>query len=167
MSPSHTFVGACSCNQLQAAPLRISHPGSNHAIRVLIRNFTERMAPFYKDEPATDLGFMEYGYLYCCSPEGVEASASTSSAASALTPFSLNRSAEGAFPLAQCPGYRRRLLGLARRGLIRFHGPAQRLSAARRVPAASKIAAPGHPETCALVVEDTRLYTQNVLQLYS
>jgi len=39
----------------------------------IIRGFPERMAPFYKDEPAPDLGFKEYGYLYCCSPEGVEA----------------------------------------------------------------------------------------------
>ncbi len=39
----------------------------------IIRNFPERMAPFYRDEPAPDLGFKEYGYLYCCSPEGVEA----------------------------------------------------------------------------------------------
>ena len=39
----------------------------------IIRSFPERMASFYKDEPAPDLGFKEYGYLYCCSPEGVEA----------------------------------------------------------------------------------------------
>lgn len=38
-----------------------------------IRNFAERMAPFFPGEPAPDLGFKEYGYLYCCSPEGVEA----------------------------------------------------------------------------------------------
>lgn len=39
----------------------------------MIRGFPERMAPFYKDEPAPDLGFREHGYLYCCSVEGVEA----------------------------------------------------------------------------------------------
>ncbi|WP_256752985.1 FAD-dependent oxidoreductase [Mesorhizobium sp. Mes31] len=39
----------------------------------IIRGFPERMASFYKDEPAPDLGFKEYGYLYCCSPEGVGA----------------------------------------------------------------------------------------------
>lgn len=39
----------------------------------IIRSFPERMAPFYKDEPAPDLGFREHGYLYCCSVEGVEA----------------------------------------------------------------------------------------------
>jgi glycine/D-amino acid oxidase-like deaminating enzyme len=39
----------------------------------IIRSFPERMKPFYKDEPAPDLGFKEHGYLYCCSPEGVEA----------------------------------------------------------------------------------------------
>ncbi|MGV6873919.1 NAD(P)/FAD-dependent oxidoreductase [Pseudochelatococcus sp. B33] len=38
-----------------------------------ISGFTERMAPFYKDEPAPDLGFKEYGYLYCISPEGEQA----------------------------------------------------------------------------------------------
>lgn len=38
-----------------------------------IRAFKERMAPFYTGEPPPDLGFKEYGYLYCCSPEGVDA----------------------------------------------------------------------------------------------
>ncbi|WP_246693702.1 FAD-dependent oxidoreductase, partial [Mesorhizobium sp. M2E.F.Ca.ET.166.01.1.1] len=31
------------------------------------------MAPFCPNETAPDLGFKEHGYLYCCSPEGVEA----------------------------------------------------------------------------------------------
>jgi glycine/D-amino acid oxidase-like deaminating enzyme len=39
----------------------------------VIRSFAQRMAPFYKDEPAPDLGFREHGYLYCCSVEGAEA----------------------------------------------------------------------------------------------
>ncbi|RWE32148.1 MAG: FAD-binding oxidoreductase, partial [Mesorhizobium sp.] len=39
----------------------------------IIRSFQERMAPFYTNEPAPDLGFKEHGYLYCCSPEGVDA----------------------------------------------------------------------------------------------
>lgn len=38
-----------------------------------INGFKDRMAPFYKDEPAPDLGFREYGYLYCVSPEGEQA----------------------------------------------------------------------------------------------
>lgn len=38
-----------------------------------IKGFAERMAPYYTGEPAPDLGFREHGYLYCCSPEGVEA----------------------------------------------------------------------------------------------
>ncbi|MFC0220054.1 NAD(P)/FAD-dependent oxidoreductase [Pseudochelatococcus lubricantis] len=38
-----------------------------------IKGFRERMAPFYTDEPAPDLGFRENGYLYCISPEGIEA----------------------------------------------------------------------------------------------
>ena len=39
----------------------------------MIRSFPERMEPFFDNEPAPDLGFREHGYLYCCSPEGVEA----------------------------------------------------------------------------------------------
>ena len=39
----------------------------------IVRGFRERMAPFYKDEPAPDLAFREHGYLYCCSPEGADA----------------------------------------------------------------------------------------------
>ena len=39
----------------------------------IIRSFQERMAPYFPGEPAPDLGFKEYGYLYCCSPEGAEA----------------------------------------------------------------------------------------------
>ncbi|MFC5386679.1 NAD(P)/FAD-dependent oxidoreductase [Aquamicrobium segne] len=38
-----------------------------------IRDFSERMTPFYTDEPSPDLGFREHGYLYCISPDGVEA----------------------------------------------------------------------------------------------
>jgi len=39
----------------------------------IIRSFAERMAPFFPGEAAPDLGFKEYGYLYCTSPEGVDA----------------------------------------------------------------------------------------------
>lgn len=38
-----------------------------------IRGFAERMAPFHPGEAPQDLGFREHGYLYCVSPEGVEA----------------------------------------------------------------------------------------------
>ena len=38
-----------------------------------IRGFPERMAPFHPGEAPQDLGFREHGYLYCVSPEGVEA----------------------------------------------------------------------------------------------
>lgn len=38
-----------------------------------IRSFSERMAPFYQNEALPDLGFKEYGYLYCVSTDGVEA----------------------------------------------------------------------------------------------
>lgn len=39
----------------------------------MIRSFPERMAPAFPNEPAPDLGFKEHGYLYCCSPDGVDA----------------------------------------------------------------------------------------------
>lgn len=38
-----------------------------------ITTFTQRMAPYFQGEAAPDLGFREHGYLYCVSPEGVEA----------------------------------------------------------------------------------------------
>lgn len=38
-----------------------------------IRNFEERMGKWFPNEPAPHLGFKEYGYLYCTSPEGVDA----------------------------------------------------------------------------------------------
>ncbi len=37
-----------------------------------IRGFAERMQKFYPGDRAPGLGFKEYGYLYCCSPEGAE-----------------------------------------------------------------------------------------------
>lgn len=39
----------------------------------LIRSWPERMGPFFKGETPPTLSFREHGYLYCCSPEGVEA----------------------------------------------------------------------------------------------
>ena len=38
-----------------------------------INSFAERMAPFYQGEALPDLGFREHGYLYCVTPEGVDA----------------------------------------------------------------------------------------------
>lgn len=38
-----------------------------------ISTFTDRMAPYFRGEAPPDLGFKEHGYLYCVSPEGVEA----------------------------------------------------------------------------------------------
>lgn len=38
-----------------------------------ITTFTERMAPYFQGEAAPDLGFKENGYLYCVSPDGVDA----------------------------------------------------------------------------------------------
>lgn len=41
-----------------------------------INAFANRMAPFFEGESAPNLGFKEHGYLYCCSPEGVESAKS-------------------------------------------------------------------------------------------
>ena len=38
-----------------------------------IRAFPDIMAPCFPGETPPNLGFKEYGYLYCCSPEGVDA----------------------------------------------------------------------------------------------
>lgn len=67
---SSTALSTSAIRQQYSNPInvRISQFGVE-----IIRGFRERMAPFYKDEPAPDLGFREHGYLYCCSPEGAEA----------------------------------------------------------------------------------------------
>ncbi|MDE2791218.1 MAG: FAD-binding oxidoreductase [Paracoccaceae bacterium] len=38
-----------------------------------IHGFAERMQRFYPGEHTPDLGFKEYGYLFCCSPHGTDA----------------------------------------------------------------------------------------------
>jgi glycine/D-amino acid oxidase-like deaminating enzyme len=67
---SSTALSTSAIRQQYSNPINVKI--SQFGIEV-IRGFKERMAPFYKDEPAPDLGFREHGYLYCCSPEGTEA----------------------------------------------------------------------------------------------
>lgn len=67
---SSTALSTSAIRQQYSNPINVKI--SQFGIEV-IRGFRERMAPFYKDEPAPDLGFREHGYLYCCSVEGVEA----------------------------------------------------------------------------------------------
>jgi glycine/D-amino acid oxidase-like deaminating enzyme len=67
---SSTALSTSAIRQQYSNPINVKI--SQFGIEI-IRGFQERMAPFYKDEPAPDLGFREHGYLYCCSPEGVEA----------------------------------------------------------------------------------------------
>jgi len=67
---SSTALSTSAIRQQYSNPINVKI--SQFGIEI-IRSFQERMAPFYKDEPAPDLGFREHGYLYCCSPEGVEA----------------------------------------------------------------------------------------------
>ncbi|AZO29125.1 MULTISPECIES: FAD-dependent oxidoreductase [unclassified Mesorhizobium] len=67
---SSTALSTSAIRQQYSNPINVKI--SQFGIEI-IRGFRERMAPFYTDEPAPDLGFKEHGYLYCCSPEGVEA----------------------------------------------------------------------------------------------
>ncbi|RFB81147.1 NAD(P)/FAD-dependent oxidoreductase [Methylovirgula sp. 4M-Z18] len=67
---SSTALSTSAIRQQYSNPINVKI--SQFGIQI-IRGFQERMAPFYKDEIAPDLGFREHGYLYCCSPEGVEA----------------------------------------------------------------------------------------------
>jgi glycine/D-amino acid oxidase-like deaminating enzyme len=65
-----TALSTSAIRQQYSNPINVKI--SQFGIEV-IRSFAQRMAPFYKDEPAPDLGFREHGYLYCCSVEGAEA----------------------------------------------------------------------------------------------
>jgi len=67
---SSTALSTSAIRQQYSNPINVKI--SQFGIEI-IRDFAERMAPFYPNEPAPDLGFKEHGYLYCCSPEGVEA----------------------------------------------------------------------------------------------
>lgn len=67
---SSTALSTAAIRQQYSNPInvRISQFGVE-----TIRHFAERMAPYYPGEAGPDLGFKEWGYLYCCSPDGVEA----------------------------------------------------------------------------------------------
>ncbi|MFK0689406.1 NAD(P)/FAD-dependent oxidoreductase [Mesorhizobium sp. IMUNJ 23033] len=67
---SSTALSTSAIRQQYSNPINVKI--SQFGVEI-IRGFAERMAPFFKGEPAPDLGFREHGYLYCCSPEGVEA----------------------------------------------------------------------------------------------
>lgn len=67
---SSTALSTSAIRQQYSNPINVKI--SQFGIEI-IRTFQERMAQFYPNEPAPDLGFKEHGYLYCCSPEGVEA----------------------------------------------------------------------------------------------
>ncbi|MBZ9657638.1 FAD-binding oxidoreductase [Mesorhizobium sp. ESP-6-4] len=67
---SSTALSTSAIRQQYSNPINVKI--SQFGIEI-IRGFQERMAPFYPNEQAPDLGFKEHGYLYCCSPEGVDA----------------------------------------------------------------------------------------------
>ncbi|MBZ9733516.1 FAD-binding oxidoreductase [Mesorhizobium sp. CA18] len=67
---SSTALSTSAIRQQYSNPINVKI--SQFGIEI-IRTFQERMAPFYPNEQAPDLGFKEHGYLYCCSPEGVDA----------------------------------------------------------------------------------------------
>ena len=67
---SSTALSTSAIRQQYSNPINVKI--SQFGIQI-IQSFQERMAPFYKDELAPDLGFREHGYLYCCSVDGVEA----------------------------------------------------------------------------------------------
>ncbi|MGV3551025.1 NAD(P)/FAD-dependent oxidoreductase [Rhizobium sp.] len=67
---SSTALSTSAIRQQYSNPINVKI--SQFGIEI-IRSFPELMAPFFTGEPAPDLGFREHGYLYCCSPEGVDA----------------------------------------------------------------------------------------------
>lgn len=67
---SSTALSTSAIRQQYSNPINVKI--SQFGVEV-IRSFAERMAPFFPGEAAPDLGFREHGYLYCTSPEGVEA----------------------------------------------------------------------------------------------
>lgn len=67
---SSTALSTSAIRQQYSNPINVKI--SQFGIEI-IRQFPELMAPFYAGEAPQDLGFREYGYLYCCSPDGVEA----------------------------------------------------------------------------------------------
>ncbi|CAM5761547.1 FAD-dependent oxidoreductase [Labrys miyagiensis] len=70
---SSTALSTSAIRQQYSNPINVKI--SQFGIEI-IRDFPQRMAPFFVGEPAPDLGFKEHGYLYCCTPGGVEAARS-------------------------------------------------------------------------------------------
>ncbi|WBU53037.1 FAD-binding oxidoreductase [Paracoccus sp. SCSIO 75233] len=67
---SSTALSTSAIRQQYSNPINIKI--SQFGIE-FIRSFVERMAPYYPNEAPPDLGLREHGYLYCVSPEGVDA----------------------------------------------------------------------------------------------
>lgn len=67
---SSTALSTSAIRQQYSNPINVKI--SQFGIEI-IKTFQERMKPFYPGETAPDLGFKEHGYLYCCSPDGVDA----------------------------------------------------------------------------------------------
>lgn len=67
---SSTALSTSAIRQQYSNPVNVKI--SQFGVEV-IRSFADRMAPYFPGEAAPDLGFKEHGYLYCCSPDGVEA----------------------------------------------------------------------------------------------
>lgn len=67
---SSTALSTSAIRQQYSNPINVKI--SQFGIEI-IRGFRELMQPFFPNEPAPDLGFKDHGYLYCCSPEGIDA----------------------------------------------------------------------------------------------
>ena len=67
---SSTALSTSAIRQQYSNPINVKI--SQFGIEI-IESFPERMAEYFPGEAAPDLGFKEHGYLYCCSPDGVEA----------------------------------------------------------------------------------------------
>ena len=67
---SSTALSTSAIRQQYSNPINVKI--SQFGIEI-IESFAQRMAPWFPGEAAPDLGFKEHGYLYCCTPDGVEA----------------------------------------------------------------------------------------------
>lgn len=67
---SSTALSTSAIRQQYSNPINVTI--SQFGVEI-IRSFTERMGVFFAGEAPPDLGFKEYGYLYCCTPEGADA----------------------------------------------------------------------------------------------
>lgn len=67
---SSTALSTSAIRQQYSNPINVKI--SQFGVEFL-HGFRDRMQKFYHGEQAPDLGFKEYGYLYCTSPEGAEA----------------------------------------------------------------------------------------------